>query len=580
MTETNETEMIEMTSNNTALWEIGYAQLNEDQKLIFTECIATKPSGGGLSLPVGSGKSVLSLTLGLYYQHNQYEETGLLIPFLVVASKTLVLNWVNEIKTFFGDKLEYQILHQEYCSLETLPLSPTVRIYLTTIEVTAKFYKLDRIHDAFRQNVIEYMNNLPVTTTHYERPTQPFYQTQLGANLIYSMKWSALFVDEVHIYTNIKSNRCQSIASICAQVRWGLSGTMFDEPKPEKILGFYMIIDKEGFPRSIPDCAKHIASKAFRGLKSDLVHRSTNNAFRPPPIFVQVIEHCLTPNEEAIYTRMKIVFVKIRKRIESAREIRNTEAARRFSSYLLSLITYMRQCMVCPLIPIARLSLDTSHFENRSVLSEMVMEEINSLHLGDYLNDVHSAKSSRISKCIEIIERHPNERILVFTSFRSCLQIFQSFLSPDRPHMTISSNMSATKRDQVQADFAATTNGILLLTYEIGGRGLNLQCASVVLITDLWWNSATTIQATGRLLRIGQMNPSIHIYYFSANTGIEKAVLEKQQQKMTILDNLACGSSAIKVKTMKISDIVLLIEQSEIKDLMEDVIEATTRLKI
>jgi SNF2 family DNA or RNA helicase len=78
------------------------------------------------------------------------------------------------------------------------------------------------------------------------------------------------------------------------------------------------------------------------------------------------------------------------------------------------------------------------------------------------------------------------------------------------------------------------TNGILLLTYQVGANGLNLQCSNTVLLLDFWWNTGKINQAIARVLRYGQEAKKINIYYFTSNTGIEKILFDKQQAKLIV----------------------------------------------
>ena len=80
--------------------------LSEFQKKVLDECLEKK--SGGLSLTMGSGKTLLSLVLGL-------EQTKInKNPILIIVSKTLIESWVFEIKKFFKDELKYVILHPNY----------------------------------------------------------------------------------------------------------------------------------------------------------------------------------------------------------------------------------------------------------------------------------------------------------------------------------------------------------------------------------------------------------------------------------------------------------------------------------
>jgi DNA repair protein RAD16 len=48
---------------------------------------------------------------------------------------------------------------------------------------------------------------------------------------------------------------------------------------------------------------------------------------------------------------------------------------------------------------------------------------------------------------------------------------------------------------------------LLLATVQTGGEGLNLQCATKVVICEPWWNDARDQQAFSRLWRDGQKKP-------------------------------------------------------------------------
>ena len=74
------------------------------QQEILQECL--QKQSGGLSLPMGSGKTLIALTLS--------QQLSPHAPIVVVASKTLLSSWEKEIKKFFADTLSYEILHKDY----------------------------------------------------------------------------------------------------------------------------------------------------------------------------------------------------------------------------------------------------------------------------------------------------------------------------------------------------------------------------------------------------------------------------------------------------------------------------------
>ena len=127
------------------------------------------------------------------------------------------------------------------------------------------------------------------------------------------------------------------------------------------------------------------------------------------------------------------------------------------------------------------------------------------------------------------------------------------------------------KRQKLLKDFENSNNGILLVTYQLGAEGLNLQFASTVLLVDFWWNAAKTQQAIGRIFRFGQISKEINIYFFTSNTGIEKILFNKQKAKLNILNELKTGSIKTKIPTVKMDDIIRLIELEDNKKLLKDI---------
>ena len=226
----------------------------------------------------------------------------------------------------------------------------------------------------------------------------------------------------------------------------------------------------------------------------------------------------------------------------------------------LALITYLRQSLVCPLIPIASAAADIADYENKSELSRILMIQINQCGLNSWLNNPQSACSTRIRKILQVVEMHPNEPIVIFSCFRSCLNMIKHYLDGYNLFEIIS-KMSIEQRKASIDNFSQASSGILLLTYQIGSEGLNLQCSATALLTDFWWNAGKTQQSIARLVRFGQKALKITIYMFTSNTGIEKALFEKQKIKSLMLEELKTGSTDRKVPKMKMDEIVKIITE-------------------
>ena len=125
--------------------------------------------------------------------------------------------------------------------------------------------------------------------------------------------------------------------------------------------------------------------------------------------------------------------------------------------------------------------------------------------------------------------------------------------------------MTSKKRAAVLEEFKEDneTGNILLLTYDIGATGLNLQISNVVILLDFFYNEATSAQAVARVLRYGQLAKEVFIYYMTSNTAIEKALFEKQDLKLQIINELENGNQKTKIKRMNVNEIVNIIEKED-----------------
>lgn len=541
--------------------EIGKKHLSDFQKEILNECLVKK--SGGLSLTMGSGKTIISIVLAL-------EQTKInKQPILIVVSKTLVESWVSEIKKFFNDSLKYIIFHSNYIkSMNNYVFDENINLIITTPEVLSKYYKLENIEDKFiKKEIINQGRFNQHVINVYNIPLQPYTLNKLGGSFLYSTIWGCLIVDEVQNFTKVSTLKCQSIASLCAKNRWALSGTMFNEPNPERILGYYLIINDPKFPRTLPYATSLIKSTLFQGFNSSLVCRKENPSFIKPKINQRIVAHNLSPEEEKLYMTMKVIMMTVNKKVKEYKMIGDDTNARRFGTYLLAMICYLRQCVICSIIPIATVAIDMTDFQNKSTLSDMLSKEIKLQNLDKWFEDIESVKSSRFRETLKIINSHKNENIVIFSCFRTVIDIFKTFLPSDRKIFTISSTMTTKKRAQILENFSEISeNGlghILLLTYDIGSEGLNLQVANTVILLDYYWNDGKTSQSVARVLRYGQKSKEVNIYYLTSNTAIEKAIFEKQDVKLQMINELETGRVQTTIKRIQVKDIINIINNEQ-----------------
>jgi SNF2 family DNA or RNA helicase len=380
----------------------------------------------------------------------------------------------------------------------------------------------------------------------------------LGSGYLYSITWGCLLIDEIQTCNNILRDKCRAIACISAEYRWGLSGTMFDEPKMERFLGYYTMLHLDG-PRTLPDMKEYMG-KVFKGFRQHVIERKTNEEFIKPEYIEEIVTHDLDPVELELFNASRGVLQRLNNIVREKKREGDVDGVRTFNAYILSMITYIRQFLISPIVPISGIYCDVADFSDRSELSNILANTFRTLKLNEWLDDETNIISSRFRKMIEKIENHKDDHILVFSCFRSSVTLLQHILK-ERGYntYTISASMSSIKRRDVIEEFQKSEKGILLLPYSIGAEGLNLQRANVVMLMDLWWNSAKIQQAIGRSFRPGQLAPRIFVYIFVSNTGMENELIRKSDLKNEIIRELQTGRTKLKIPRLTVRQIISII---------------------
>ncbi len=271
---------------------------------------------------------------------------------------------------------------------------------------------------------------------------------------------------------------------------------------------------------------------------------------------------------------MKSILVRIQETLGKFQSQGDVTNARKYSTYMLAMLTYLRQSTVCPLLVYANCALDVADKQNRSELSKMIVEEISKLGIKDFLNDEESVISSRMRAAIGVVEKHEEESIVIFSCFRTSIDVMKEYLPKDRKIYTLGGSASIQKRADVVEEFKTREGkkgNILLLTYNIGCEGLNLQSANTVLLLDMFWNDGKTQQAIARVLRNGQCSEEVNVYMFTSNTGVESAIYNKQFDKLTMLDELRTGGMKTKPKTIKVKELIKLINMEDCVDSLKKI---------
>jgi SNF2 family DNA or RNA helicase len=170
--------------------------------------------------------------------------------------------------------------------------------------------------------------------------------------------------------------------------------------------------------------------------------------------------------------------------------------------------------------------------------------------------------SSKTKHLIRILEselnRDSDRKIIVFSQFTSYLDKVEPFLLDHRfRFLRYDGSMTKNRKDRVLAEFEFPGNSILLMSLKSGNLGLNIICASCVILLDPWWNPMVMNQAIGRVHRIGQTRP-VDVYTLIMKKSVEERVLEIQKQKQDIADACLESSASLQSQRLSLADFRIL----------------------
>lgn len=148
-------------------------------------------------------------------------------------------------------------------------------------------------------------------------------------------------------------------------------------------------------------------------------------------------------------------------------------------------------------------------------------------------------------------------KVLIFTNFLNALEQIATDLEKLEVGYVTMSGATSNRQALVDTFQNDPECKVFAMTLKVGGVGLNLTAADVVYIHDPWWNKAAENQAIDRTHRIGQRS-RVTAYKLISKNSIEEKILQLQEQKSEIFENLI-GGDAASVKSLREDDIAFLL---------------------
>jgi SNF2 family DNA or RNA helicase len=445
----------------------GVAWLQYLEQLGLNPCLADD---------MGLGKTIQVITRLL----TEREQTTELPPTLIIAPTSVLGNWRKEIQRF-APQLR-TLVHQGAVREKDAP----------------SFAATSQSHDV-------------VLTS--------FALARLDTQLLRSVKWHRVVVDEAQNIKNPQAAQTRAILKLAAPHRLALTGT----PVENRLRDLWAIFNflnpgylgKEAQFRKafeLPVQKRHDAAQSvtLKKLAEPFILRRVKTDQRiinDLPDKIEQKMYCpLTPEQASLYEAV----VK-----DVSRQLDQAEGIQRKG---LILSTLMRLKQICN-------------------------------HPAQFLQDgsaFSAERSYKLQRIGELAEEliASGESALIFTQFTEIGTALERYLSHTWHYPTyyLHGGTSAARRDRLVTDFQDPESGpaLFILSLRAGGVGLNLTRANHVFHFDRWWNPAVEDQATDRAFRIGQRK-NVFVHKFVALGTLEERIDAMIEEKKR-LSSLVVGT--------------------------------------
>ena len=156
-------------------------------------------------------------------------------------------------------------------------------------------------------------------------------------------------------------------------------------------------------------------------------------------------------------------------------------------------------------------------------------------------------KSTKANRLVEICNDAKNEgrKIVIFSYFRDVLDRVKDCLQ-DKTLDIINGSISSDKRQKILDEFEISEPGTVLISQIIsGGTGLNIQCASVVILCEPQLKPSIENQAISRVYRMGQAH-TVEVHRLLIENSVDERIMALLSAKQKIFDAFADESEAAK----------------------------------
>lgn len=369
------------------------------------------------------------------------------------------------------------------------------------------------------------------------------YQTLLRApetSILFKIKWKRIIADEAHCLGNAKSQTTKKVCLLQSDFRWAVSGTPLTNT-PKDLFGVSL------FLRYVTNIVQFNRGISSGKLIQDLVTQSTQEDLKNLDLKELVSKEFyvdMTMKEKELYDHL-------RKSIKRSIIIRKSDGAKRMQVGVFELLNRLRTAASN-----IHLTTDPRNWEAEGVTGGPTV------HLSTMKKQ--GSKTAMVIGLIGAIrQRFPDAKILLFSNFLNIIADYDTHLRAafpkDGPPLVYTGQIPRQHRTAMVEYFktsSAMECRVLMLGFKCGNAGINLQCATHVILNEPFWNQSLEQQAIARAYRKGQTE-KVYAYRMLTRTTIDeriRKVAERKQERIkAVLSGKAVTAAAATQTLDKIS---------------------------
>ena len=502
--------------------------------------------GLGLALcdDMGLGKSIQTLVAVAESTIEYKKKNNKSIPSLIICPNTLIMNWISESKKFFENE---------------------------TLHIENDLEKINKKKN-FNTQVLIYICS-------YEKARDNYNEIFKDTNFYY------LVLDEAHIIKNPKTKMYQTIKKISAEKRVILTGTPIQNNVMElwalfnflmpgflgsendfeikyhkkmaqniKKLNLQEDVQENIFQTSLQEIRKRIKPFILRRLKSEVLKEL-------PEKIISDYNCEMQKNQRSIYEKYNVMY--------NNNKLNPEKSA-------LSVIDKLRKICDHPYL----IDNVEKNIKSKDDKEKMINESGKLIALEELL--ISLGFESAMNQNSLINSSSYENKLLIFTQMTkmcSLLEIFFSFKFPGLKVLTLTGDIkNKEKRGNIVDNFNNDPSvNVLILTINIGGVGLNLTSANVVIMYDHSWNPSKDMQAIDRAHRLGQKK-IVQVFRLITINSIEEQLISLQTFKKYISNNVV-DTSKIHEDKVNLNSVMQSFEEFS-KDKINSIKENIKKKKV